>query len=69
MSFDVETQKAQKCNLCGGSPECAAACPTGAVRYVPWTDMTKKVPPRVAITGLTRSASTTDVCGTCHGQK
>jgi Fe-S-cluster-containing hydrogenase component 2 len=28
-----------KCDLCGGDPQCAAACPTGAIVYVDadWT--------------------------------
>jgi Fe-S-cluster-containing dehydrogenase component len=66
MSFDAETKKAQKCHLCGGNPECVAACPTGAIKYVAWTDMTAKVPARAAITGLTRSTSNDEACGTCH---
>lgn len=66
MSYDAETKKAQKCHLCGGSPECAANCPAGAIKYVPWTDMTKKVPPRVAITGLTKATVAKDSCGSCH---
>ena len=42
------TDKATKCNLCGGQPACATACPTAAIEYVererivdwfePWTD-------------------------------
>lgn len=28
------TGKAAKCNLCGGDPACAAACPTAAIDYV-----------------------------------
>lgn len=28
------TGKASKCNLCGGEPACAAACPTDAIEYV-----------------------------------
>jgi Fe-S-cluster-containing hydrogenase component 2 len=32
--YNPETQKAFKCNLCGGSPACAAACPTAAIEYV-----------------------------------
>ncbi len=28
------TDKAAKCNLCGGDPACAAACPTAAIEYV-----------------------------------
>jgi Fe-S-cluster-containing hydrogenase component 2 len=28
------TDKAAKCNLCGGHPACATACPTGAIEWV-----------------------------------
>jgi len=28
-----ETNKAAKCNLCGGDPACAAACPTDAIEF------------------------------------
>ena len=28
-----ETDKAAKCNLCGGEPACATACPTEAIEY------------------------------------
>jgi Fe-S-cluster-containing hydrogenase component 2 len=28
-----KTDKAAKCNLCGGQPACAAACPTGAIEW------------------------------------
>jgi Fe-S-cluster-containing hydrogenase component 2 len=28
------TDQAAKCNLCGGQPACAAACPTGAIEWV-----------------------------------
>lgn len=27
-----------KCDLCGGSPQCVAFCPTGAISYVPAKD-------------------------------
>ena len=27
------TRKAFKCNLCGGDPACAHACPTAAIEY------------------------------------
>ena len=27
------TNKASKCNLCGGNPACATACPTGAIEW------------------------------------
>ena len=31
--------KVIKCDLCGGDPQCAEACPTGAITYVDanWT--------------------------------
>ncbi len=29
-----KTDKAAKCNLCGGDPACAATCPTDAIEYV-----------------------------------
>ena len=32
--YDVDTKKAFKCNLCGGSPACAEACPTAAIQWV-----------------------------------
>jgi Fe-S-cluster-containing hydrogenase component 2 len=42
------TDKASKCNLCGGQPACATACPTGAIEwaeangtgswFAPWGD-------------------------------
>jgi Fe-S-cluster-containing dehydrogenase component len=35
-SFDEETQTSQKCNLCDGSPQCVANCPTGALKFVAW---------------------------------
>jgi carbon-monoxide dehydrogenase iron sulfur subunit len=28
-----DTGKVQKCDLCGGNPACASACPTGAITY------------------------------------
>ncbi len=39
-----ETDKAAKCNLCGGDPACVTSCPTDAIDYVdasevtPWFD-------------------------------
>jgi carbon-monoxide dehydrogenase iron sulfur subunit len=43
-----KSDTAAKCNLCGGDPACAAACPTAAIEYVeadkaggwfePWTE-------------------------------
>ncbi len=38
--YDPSTRKAFKCNLCGGDPACAHACPTAAIEYedVPTVD-------------------------------
>jgi Fe-S-cluster-containing dehydrogenase component len=33
MFYDPATRKAFKCNLCGGAPACAEACPTAAITY------------------------------------
>jgi len=33
MFYDTSTRKAFKCNLCGGDPACAHACPTAAIEY------------------------------------
>jgi ferredoxin len=35
MFYDPDTRKAFKCNLCGGAPACADACPTAAILYEP----------------------------------
>jgi Fe-S-cluster-containing dehydrogenase component len=36
-----DTGKVQKCDLCGGSPACAEACPTGAITFIDadWTGL------------------------------
>lgn len=31
---DPDLKKSVKCDLCGGDPQCAAICPTGALSYV-----------------------------------
>lgn len=65
MAFDEERSKASKCFLCAGAPECVAACPTGALRYVPWRDLSGAVPVRratLAVLDGERAAG----CGTCH---
>lgn len=33
-----ESDKAAKCNLCGGDPACATSCPTDAIEYVDAND-------------------------------
>ncbi len=46
MSFDPDSGTASKCNLCFGKPKCVEACPAGAIRYVAWADLTKRIAPR-----------------------
>jgi ferredoxin len=43
VNYVHETGKVQKCDLCGGDPACAAACPTGAITFVDadWTGFDK----------------------------
>jgi carbon-monoxide dehydrogenase iron sulfur subunit len=41
VNYNQDTGKVQKCDLCGGDPACATACPTGAITYVDadWTGL------------------------------
>ncbi len=64
-AFDESISKATKCFLCSGDPECAAACPSGALRYVPWSDLSKAVPIRQAVLPLSRDYNSAG-CGSCH---
>ena len=43
INYVVETGKVAKCDLCGGDPACAKACPTDAITYVDanWTGLDK----------------------------
>lgn len=34
MFFDLSAMKSYKCDFCGGDPECAKVCPTGAITLV-----------------------------------
>jgi Fe-S-cluster-containing dehydrogenase component len=66
-SFDEEIQKATKCHLCGGEPECVQACPAGALQYVPWVDLTKSEPARFVVPGYISSPSDVqETCAQCH---
>jgi len=62
MSLNSATKKATKCNLCR---ECVDACPTGALKYVPWSDKTKSVPPRIVVPAYINSAVASS-CAKCH---
>ncbi len=43
MNYNHDTGKVIKCDLCGGQPACAEACPTDAITYVDsdWTGYDK----------------------------
>lgn len=38
-TVDPETEVSTKCTLCDGNPNCAAICPTGALKFVPWAQV------------------------------
>jgi len=61
ISFDEETNRATKCSLCDGKPKCVEACPSGALRYLSWVDLTDRLPPRITSVS-NRSVS----CTECH---
>jgi len=65
MSFDAETNKATKCFLCNGKPKCVEACPAEALAFVPWRDVTDKIPPRVVPTAIV-SPEKAASCNECH---
>jgi len=41
VNYNADSGKVIKCDLCGGEPECAKACPTEAITYVDanWTGL------------------------------
>jgi Fe-S-cluster-containing hydrogenase component 2 len=65
MSFDSETNKATKCFLCDGNPQCVAACPAEALSYVAWRDLTDQVPLRTVPTAVI-SPDKLNTCRDCH---
>jgi len=65
ISFDPDSRKATKCHLCDGKPKCVEACPAGAITYVPWRDLTDRVPPRVTNT-IQLPPERSAACGQCH---
>lgn len=65
ISFDPDSRKATKCHLCNGKPKCVEACPAESLSYVPWRDLTRKFPPRIATTaGIPAERSVG--CRECH---
>jgi Fe-S-cluster-containing dehydrogenase component len=65
MAFDEETERATKCFLCNGAPECVEACPAMALQYVSWRDLTRAVPTRQAVLPALTPAAIA-ACGNCH---
>jgi Fe-S-cluster-containing dehydrogenase component len=65
-TLDKVRKKSVKCFLCDGSPECAHACPTGAMKFVAWRD-TRSIMPMVK-QGI-MPASTTTNCSSCHANQ
>lgn len=61
-SSDRTTWKATKCFLCDGNPECARACPTGALKFVSWRDLTMTAP----VQSTMMPAGSPVVCADCH---
>jgi Fe-S-cluster-containing dehydrogenase component len=65
MSFDGDAKKATKCFLCGGKPECVEACPSLALRYVPWRDLTHDFPIRQPVLAALSDTKAAE-CRGCH---
>ncbi len=65
ISFDAETRKATKCDLCKGKPKCVEACPAEALTYVGWKDLTDKIPPRTMTTARMLEERAL-ACQECH---
>jgi len=65
MTFDEERQKASKCFLCNGKPKCVEACPSGALRFVPWRDITREGQPAAAALAAIPAAQA-KACADCH---
>lgn len=65
--FDTVANKASKCHLCNGEPECVKACPNSAIRYVPWQDRSKDIPTKWVVPAyLSTPQNIASTCVTCH---
>jgi Fe-S-cluster-containing dehydrogenase component len=65
MTFDESANKASKCFLCNGKPECVQACPTAALQYVSWRDLSRAIPIRQATLPMRKDYKSAG-CGDCH---
>ena len=52
-TVDAETRKSTKCLVCDGDPSCAKACPTGAIRYLPYAEAEKLLWGAEVVSGAT----------------
>jgi Fe-S-cluster-containing dehydrogenase component len=67
MSFDPDTERATKCFLCHGRPKCAEACPAGALKHIPWRDVTGSALPRRSRTPFVAPEKLKS-CLDCHAE-
>ena len=67
LSFDPDTEQATKCFLCHGKPKCTEACPSGALKYIPWRDLTGSAPPRKSRTPFVDPEKLKS-CLDCHAE-
>jgi Fe-S-cluster-containing hydrogenase component 2 len=58
--------KAHKCHLCGGAPECVAACTAQALTYIPWTDTTSEAPRQAVPASIQLAPDVAGSCAKCH---
>jgi Fe-S-cluster-containing dehydrogenase component len=64
ITVNPDTHKSSKCYLCDGNPECARACPTGALKFVSWRDLRLSSLPIQP--GIMADPSTSPYCAPCH---
>jgi len=61
------TSRSHKCHLCGGAPECVAACTAGALSYVPWVNNQASTPVRQTVPASIQLApDVANTCSLCH---
>ncbi len=67
IAFDPDAERATKCFLCDGRPKCTEACPSGALRHIPWRDVTGSTPPRRSWTPFI-TPERLESCLDCHAE-
>ncbi len=67
MVYDEQLKKSSKCTLCAGEPECVKACPSAALKYVPWEDRSRDIPQRWVVPAyLSSPPNIASSCQQCH---